>query len=81
MRILEIDALVADRRHGRRRFGRDLERAQAVGHEQNDVVRTRFFRSDGLQRKNRARERDQGSAKASIVCLPAAAVFRARLDF
>src|SRR5664279_4381792 len=39
MRVLEIDALVADRRHGRRALRRHHEGAQAVRHEQDHIVR------------------------------------------
>jgi hypothetical protein len=38
MRVLEIDALVADLGHCRRGFGRDLQCAQSVGNEQDHIV-------------------------------------------
>jgi len=38
MRVLEIDALVANLGHGRRGFGRDLQCAQPVGNEQDYIV-------------------------------------------
>ena len=38
VRVLEVDACVAQRRHGRCRLGRHLEGAQSVRNEQDDVV-------------------------------------------
>src|SRR6185437_10510919 len=39
MRILEVDPLVADLGHRRRGFRRDDPPAQAVWHEQNEIMR------------------------------------------
>ena len=44
VRIFEIDALVADLGHGRCGFGRDLQRAQSVRDEQDQVVRRAVLR-------------------------------------
>ena len=38
MRVLEIDALVADLGHCRRGFGRDLQCSQSVGNKQDHIV-------------------------------------------
>ncbi len=38
VRILEIDALVADRRHCGGGFGGDFQRAQSIGHEQDEIM-------------------------------------------
>ncbi len=38
MRVLEINAFVADLGHCRRGFGRDLQCAQSVGNEQDHIV-------------------------------------------
>ena len=49
MRILEVDALVAHRRHRGRRLRRHLQRAQAIGHEKDKVVRCGVLRGCGAR--------------------------------
>jgi len=44
MWIFEIDALVADFRHRRRGFGRDLQGAQSIRHEQDQIMRRAVLR-------------------------------------
>ena len=51
MRVPEVDALVADIGHGGRALRRHLQRAQAVGHEQDQVVRRGVLRGCGARRE------------------------------
>ena len=67
VRILEIGALVADRGHGRRQFGRDLAGTHPVGNEQDHVMRARLvLRRTGLKREQAQRERDEQSQHRRI---------------
>jgi hypothetical protein len=57
VRVLEIDAAIAHRRHGGRRFRADDPPAQSIGHEQDDVMRP------GALRKACARRRQKQSSR------------------
>src|SRR5262249_9979425 len=58
MRIFEVDALIAHRRHGRRGLGSDELRPQAVGHEQDDIAR--LLRTRAQRRKDEDRRQQRG---------------------
>ena len=74
MRILEIDALVADFGHRRRGLGRDVQPAQSVRHEQDEIMGV-LFCANAVPADSKTRPADSNTIERRIEISPERRIF------